>query len=155
MGNPVSRNRSCQGQQHVDIHAFEHIADDLQKLQPVHHEAADSRSTWRRLHPQRDRATTSSKFLSLGAAIDIVILQGLENVPEELCTAACLLVANRSNTGTKSFTNVKGCFAIMSGQYMTNCNYNKDTSVVCTPPCGADGNLGELCLTQSMKELLV
>lgn len=83
------------------------------------------------------------------------ILQGLENVPEELCTAACLLVANRTNTGTKSFTNVKGCFAIMSGQWMTNCNYNRDTSVVCTPPCGEDGNLGELCLTQSMKELLV
>jgi hypothetical protein len=78
------------------------------------------------------------------------ILQGIQNVPEELCTAACLLVANRTYTGAKTFTNVKGCFAIMSGEYMTNCNYNKDTSAVCTPPCGVNQNLGEICLTQSM-----
>jgi len=84
------------------------------------------------------------------------ILQGIQNVPEELCTAACLLVANRTYTGQKTFTNVKGCFAIMEGQYMTNCNYNKDTSEVCTPPCGTDTAYGEICLTKSlMNELSV
>lgn len=66
--------------------------------------------------------------------------------------AACLLVANRTYTGAKNFANVKGCFAIMSGQWMTNCNYNNDDSEVCTPPCGSDKNLGEICLTQSMKQ---
>jgi len=78
------------------------------------------------------------------------IMQGIENVPEELCTAACLLVANRTYTGQKNFKNVKGCFAIMEGQYMTNCNYNKDTSELCTPPCGEDTKFGEICLTQSL-----
>ena len=77
------------------------------------------------------------------------ILQGIKNVPEELCEAACLLVANRTYTGAKQFTNVKGCFAIMTGQYKGNCNYNLNTSAICTPPCGSTGDLGELCLTKS------
>jgi hypothetical protein len=76
-------------------------------------------------------------------------LQGIKNVPEELCEQACLLVANRTFTGGKQFTNVKGCFAIMSGPYKGNCNYNLNTSAVCIPPCGADQNLGEICLTAS------
>ena len=77
------------------------------------------------------------------------ILQGIKNVPEELCEEACLLVANRTYTGAKQFTNVKGCFAIMSGQYAGNCNYNLNTSAICTPPCGDTGDLGEICLTGS------
>merc|ERR1711862_693146 len=82
------------------------------------------------------------------------ILQGLQNVPEELCHSACMLVANRTYTGEKKFTNVKGCFAIMDGQWMTNCNYNLDDSEVCTPPCGGsdEPNYGEICLTQSMMQ---
>jgi hypothetical protein len=76
------------------------------------------------------------------------ILQGIGNVPEEQCEAACQLVANRTYTGSRpSFANVKGCFAIMSGQYKGNCNYNANATPVCKPPCGVDGNLGELCLT--------
>jgi hypothetical protein len=77
------------------------------------------------------------------------ILQGIQNVPESQCAAACLLVANRTYTGAKVFTNVKGCFAIMSGPYKGNCNYNSDASASCKPPCGKDGNDGELCLTGS------
>lgn len=77
------------------------------------------------------------------------VLQGLKNVPEELCEEACLLVANRTFTGGKKFANVKGCFAIMSGEYKGNCNYNLDTSATCTPPCGGDTAFGELCLTKS------
>jgi hypothetical protein len=77
------------------------------------------------------------------------ILQGIKNVPEDLCTQACLLVANRTNTGARpDFPNVKGCFAIMSGQYKGNCNYNSNASTICTPPCGPPGDeYGELCLT--------
>ena len=78
------------------------------------------------------------------------ILQGIKNVPEAQCALACLLVANRSYTGAKKFTNVKGCFAIMSGEYKGNCNYNEDASAICTPPCGPDHDLGELCLTKSL-----
>jgi len=79
------------------------------------------------------------------------ILQGIKNVPENLCAAACLLVANRTYTGARPmFANVKGCFAIMSGQYAGNCNFNSNASTICTPPCGATGDLGELCLTASM-----
>ena len=78
------------------------------------------------------------------------ILQGIKNVPEELCMAACLLVANRKYTGSRKGGNVKGCFAIMSGPYKGNCNFNSNTSAICTPPCGAVGSeLGELCLTRS------
>jgi hypothetical protein len=78
------------------------------------------------------------------------ILQGIKNVPEELCLEACLLVANRTFTGGKVFTNVKGCFAIMSGPYAGNCNFNNNASTVCTPPCGENGvEFGELCLTTS------
>ena len=79
------------------------------------------------------------------------ILQGIKNVPEDLCTQACLLVANRTNTGTRpNFPNVKGCFAIMTGQYKGNCNYNGNASTVCTPPCGSPGDeYGELCLTNA------
>ena len=69
---------------------------------------------------------------------------------EAQCALACLLVANRSYTGAKKFTNVKGCFAIMSGEYKGNCNYNEDASAICTPPCGPDHDLGELCLTKSL-----
>jgi hypothetical protein len=77
------------------------------------------------------------------------ILQGIKNVPEDLCNQACLLVANRTNTGARpNFPNVKGCFAIMEGQYKGNCNYNSNASTVCTPPCGVPGDaFGELCLT--------
>jgi len=78
------------------------------------------------------------------------ILQGIKNVPEELCEEACLLVANRSYTGPRAGTNVRGCFAIMSGPYKGNCNYNSNTSSTCTPPCGPDDNLGEICLTGSL-----
>ena len=47
------------------------------------------------------------------------VLQGIQNVPETLCADACAVVANRTYTGGKQFTNVKGCFAIMSGPYIS------------------------------------
>jgi hypothetical protein len=83
-------------------------------------------------------------------------LQGIPNVPENLCKAACLLVANRTYTGSRPhFTNVAGCFAIMEGQYKTNCNFNADTSVECKPPCGLPGDaFGELCLTKKVAAAL-
>ena len=75
---------------------------------------------------------------------------GLKNVPEELCKDACLLVANRTYTGARpSFANIKGCFAIMSGPYKGNCNYNANATPVCKPPCGDNGDKGELCLVHS------
>jgi hypothetical protein len=78
------------------------------------------------------------------------ILQGIENVPEDLCQEACMLVANRTYTGAKQFTNVKGCFAIMEGPYKGNCNFNLNASATCTPPCGEGGTtFGELCLSKS------
>jgi len=80
------------------------------------------------------------------------ILQGIKNVPEELCEEACTLVANRTYTGAKQFGNIKGCFAIMSGEYKGNCNYNLNASAICTPPCGGSaGGVadGEICLTAS------
>ena len=78
------------------------------------------------------------------------ILQGIANVPEEQCQAACILVANRTYTGArKSFANVKGCFAITTGPYKGNCNYNSNTTPVCTPPCGDNGDKAELCLVKS------
>jgi len=83
------------------------------------------------------------------------ILQGIKNVPEELCEEACLLVANRTYTGAKEFANVKGCFAIMTGPYKGNCNFNLNTSAICTPPCGGGSAPdavadGEICLTASL-----
>ena len=76
--------------------------------------------------------------------------QGIENVPEDLCQAACTEVAKRKYTGARSTTGVSGCFAIMEGAYKGNCNYNSNMSASCTPPCragGAGGSLvGEICL---------
>lgn len=88
------------------------------------------------------------------------VLQGLENVPEELCLNACKYAANRTYTGArKKFTNVKGCFAILSGEYKGNCNFNSNLKVNCTPPCFTypgpqKAPAGELCLTKSMLKRL-
>ena len=76
--------------------------------------------------------------------------QGIENVPEDLCQAACTEVANRTYTGARSTTGVSGCYAITEGEYKGNCNYNSNTSATCTPPCRAGGPKGslvsEICL---------
>lgn len=76
--------------------------------------------------------------------------QGIEDVPEDLCKAACTETAHRTYTGAKSTTGVSGCFAIMEGKYIGNCNYNSNKSASCTPPCRAGGPkgslVGEICL---------
>ena len=78
--------------------------------------------------------------------------QGIENVPEELCAAACTEVANRKYTGPRATTGVAGCFAIMEGEWKGNCNYNSNQSASCVPPCRAGGPQGslvsEICLRQ-------
>ena len=81
------------------------------------------------------------------------ILQGLVNVPENLCEDACILAANRTYTGPRPETNVKGCFAITTGPYQGNCNFNSNTSAVCAPPCGADGNDAEICMVKSLSDV--
>jgi hypothetical protein len=73
-------------------------------------------------------------------------LQGITSVTEKDCGRACAFLGLKY-TGARARPTPSGCFALTSGQYAGNCNYNSNKSAVCTnPPCTLYGcTVQELC----------
>jgi len=64
--------------------------------------------------------------------------QGIEAVPEYLCRSACAALGFTS-AGDVNRPNISGCFVETTGATSGRCEYNKNTSATCTPPCMLDG----------------
>jgi hypothetical protein len=73
--------------------------------------------------------------------------QGISEVPEQDCARACTILGFKF-TGAKPRPNASGCFALTTGAWKDNCNYNTNKSAVCVePPCTVEGSLAQaLCL---------
>lgn len=73
--------------------------------------------------------------------------QGITAVPEEQCGRACAILGFKF-TGSKPRANMTGCFALTSGPWKDNCNYNTNKSAACAdPPCTVEGSVAQaLCI---------
>jgi hypothetical protein len=72
--------------------------------------------------------------------------QGIQPVPEELCSHACVALGFKS-TGDRARPNMSGCFVMADGQYANNCNFNTNKSASCKPPCTLFGaSVRALCI---------
>jgi hypothetical protein len=72
--------------------------------------------------------------------------QGIEAVPEGLCSTACKALGFKS-AGAISRPNISGCFVETSGTTVGKCEYNTNTSATCEPPCMLDGaEVRSLCV---------
>lgn len=73
--------------------------------------------------------------------------QGITDVPQRYCALACEALGLKF-TGAKPRTNMTGCFALTSGQWNGDCNFNTNASAaVCSdPPCTVFGSIAQqLC----------
>ena len=75
------------------------------------------------------------------------IKQGITDVTEADCGYACQALGMKY-TGARARPNMTSCFAITSGQYKGNCNYNTNATAGCpNPPCYIYGSLEQqLCV---------
>ena len=84
------------------------------------------------------------------SAMTTCVKQGITDVPEKYCGLACQSLG-LDYTGAKPRMNMTGCYALTSGQWKGNCNYNSNSSAtVCdNPPCTVDGSIAQqICLRQ-------
>lgn len=73
--------------------------------------------------------------------------QGIKEVPQEDCQAACTDL-NFTFTGFKKRPNISGCFVMDGGQFNGDCNFNTKINSKClNPPCQLDGStVQQICL---------
>jgi len=69
------------------------------------------------------------------AADTTCIKQGIQPVTEKDCGHACLALGLKS-TGPRARPTVMGCFAMTTGPYAGNCNFNTNKSASCVPEAG-------------------
>jgi len=75
--------------------------------------------------------------------------QGILAMTEKECGIACEYFGYKY-TGSRHREFFSGCFAITSGQYKGNCNYNSNASAVCCDP-----DARAVCLRGSVDELVI
>ena len=82
------------------------------------------------------------------SAMTTCVKQGITDVPEKYCNLACESLGLKY-TGAKPRMNMTGCYALTSGQWNGDCNYNtnKSATVCSDPPCTVFGSVAQqICL---------